>query len=272
MRPRIAGIEVYLPILVFAIAVNAVVLFVLLRRDGIALGRLALFLGALAFCGLLGAKLYNLAVYGAGPRGFSVLGGYRYPGAVLGVILSALVLRRFLPRGLSLGRFVDAWTPGFALALAIGRVGCLMMSCCHGSVCHLPWAWSFPRGSIAWYSFVHSGEIPWSATASLPVHPLPLYFLIVEVALFALCLWLQKRKHFDGQVLLIFLALHGPIKAALEFLRHDYHPLHQVVLPLGLAAAAYLLFRYRRDKHTTSPPRSGISTPGPASPLPHSGP
>ena len=270
MLPRIAGIEVYLPILVFAIGVNAVVLFVLLRRDGIALGRLALFLGALAFCGLLGAKLYNLAVYGAGPRGFSVLGGYRYPGAVLGVILSALVLRRFLPRGLSLGRFVDAWTPGFALALAIGRVGCLMMSCCHGSVCHLPWAWSFPRGSIAWYSFVHSGEIPWSATASLPVHPLPLYFLIVEVALFALCLWLQKRKHFDGQVLLIFLALHGPIKAALEFLRHDYHPLHQVVLPLGLAAAAYLLFRYRRDKRAKPPDRSAIAIPGQVSAVPGS--
>lgn len=98
-------------------------------------------------------------------------------------------------------------------------------------------------GTRPWYQTMEAGVLDSVASASAPVHPLPLYFLILELYLFVFCLGLRRRKRFDGQVVLMFLAIHGPIKAALEFLRFEYGLLHQIVLPVGIAALAILLAR-----------------------------
>lgn len=249
MYPRIAGIGVYYPVLAFAIAANAALTFYLLAREGFRIRLLVLYATALALAGIAGSKLYSLVVEGGvGTLDFELAGGWRYPGAMLGVLIAAVALRDRLPAGLTLARYLDAWVPGFALALAIGRVGCLLHGCCYGTITDVPWAWSYPPGSLAWYEMIEAGVIDWGAPASASAHPLPLYFLILELYLFVFCLGLRMRKRYDGQVLLMFLAIHGPIKAALEFLRFEYDPLHQIVFPIGLLAAAILLVHRLRNR------------------------
>jgi len=254
MHPEIAGIQLYYPVNAFAILMNATVLFVLLRRERLPSRGVLLYLLAHASFGVLGAKLYDIVMRGwLGSLSYELAGGYRYPGALIGLLCAAVWFRRLLPRELTLARFFDCWTPGFSLALAIGRFGCFLHGCCYGAVCLLPWGVHYPSGSQAWHRTHQDGIAGWTELASAPVHPLPLYSMTLELSLFAFLLWFFPRRRFDGQVLLLFLAIHGVGKSAFEFLRYDYSPLHQTVFPIGLIASGVLLVRWIRDSGDRSP-------------------
>jgi len=64
----------------------------------------------------------------------------------------------------SLRWYLDIIAPSAALGLAIGRIGCFLNGCCYGSVCHLPWAVTFPFGSPAavehWKARLPGAELP----------------------------------------------------------------------------------------------------------------
>ena len=224
-------------------------LFWLVRRDGFPVRSVAVYVALLFVFGVLGAKAASIVFHG-GLRAAEIelTGGLRYPGAVLSILGFGYLLRRFLPTGLSFARFADFWAPSFALACAIGRIGCLLTGCCYGGMCHLPWSISYPRGSIPWREHVVTGQIGYESVASLPVHPLPLYLFFMELGVLALTLYLLKRKAYDGQVVLVFLAVHGLLKSAIEFTRHPYHPLHQVILPVALIAVFILVLRWRQGR------------------------
>lgn len=253
MYPRLGGIEnlegfpLYNPMLVLAVAVCVFVLLRLLAREGFAPKKFILYIGVLGLGGFLGAKLYSI-IFQGGFRGIEieVAGGWRYPGSILGLLVSSFVGRRFLPDGVSVGRFLDALAPAYAFAIAIGRIGCLLWGCCHGAVCHLPWALSYPRGSIAWWDHYDAGVLAAHAAQSLPVHPLPLYLFFMEFALAFLLLWLRGRKRYNGQVMLLFLAIHGVLKFGLEYFRDPFHVLHQIVLLIAFGAIA-ILYLKRND-------------------------
>jgi len=254
MYPEIAGIDLYYPVLAFAIFMNAAILFALLKHERFPTRGVLLYLLAHASFGIIGAKLFDIGMRGwIGTLSYELAGGYRYPGALIGLLCSAVWFRRLLPEGLTLARFFDCWTPGFALALAIGRFGCFLHGCCYGTVCLLPWGVHYPRGSLAWNQ-THADGVPgWTDLSSAPVHPLPLYTMTLELGLFAFCMWFFPRRRFNGQVLLVFLAIHGIGKSALEFLRYDYSPIHQVIFPIGLIAAA-ILIRHRLLDSREHPP------------------
>jgi phosphatidylglycerol:prolipoprotein diacylglycerol transferase len=96
---------------------------------------LAALLGAVANVGQGG-----LVVYGA------LIGGV--PGMIL------FVRRHRLP----LLAVCDLVAPSLALALALGRIGCLMNGCCFGGTCQLPWAVTFPFNSPLHEHQVRHGE------------------------------------------------------------------------------------------------------------------
>src|SRR5574340_151815 len=116
---------------------------------------------------------------------------------------------------------------------------------CFGVPARLPWAVRFPAGSHPWADEVAKGLIPPNALASLPVHPLQLYFLLLAFLVGAFLLWLQPRKQFDGQVVLLYLALHEPGKFLLEFLRAQPAP-HVQLLSLAFAVIAWSVLLGRR--------------------------
>lgn len=127
--------------------------------------------------GLIGAKLYYVLVF----REFSLgaifsNSGLVWHGGLLGGtigVLAALYIRRapVLP-------VIDALGPLLMLGYAIARIGCFLSGDGdYGPPSDLPWAMAFPNGTVP---------------TDVPVHPTPLYELILSLAVFAL-LWRVRR-------------------------------------------------------------------------------
>jgi phosphatidylglycerol:prolipoprotein diacylglycerol transferase len=100
-------------------------------------------------------------------------------------------------------------------------LGCALHGCCFGSRSDLPWAVSLPPGSSAFLTQAEQRLIPPAAGASLPVHPLPLYFSAVALLIAALALWMGASKRYEGRRALWFLVLFSASSAVLEPLRAD---------------------------------------------------
>ena len=110
------------------------------------------------------------------------------------------------------------------LGLFFGRLGCFLGGCCFGQPVHgdgiLPVI--FPGGSPASEAEWKLGLLTSPNIQSLPVHPTQLYESIGSLAIAAFCmLWVHPRKRFDGQVMLVFLALYAILRFVLEFMRAD---------------------------------------------------
>lgn len=147
-------------------------------------------------------------------------GGLTFYGGFIAATLAAVWLfrRDRFPfwKGLDLGGMM------VPIGLGVGRLGCLMVGCCFGSVCERPWALQFPSRSpaSAWQAREHLLASPLGV--SLPVHPTQLYEAFAALAIAAfLILYLQARKRYDGQVFVAFLGLYAGSRFAIEFLRSD---------------------------------------------------
>jgi phosphatidylglycerol:prolipoprotein diacylglycerol transferase len=236
------GVREWLPfpvIVDLALVTGLLVHLHLAKRFSVDRRQLFVFVVLVGIVAAAGAKVFSMVL--DGPRGpfyglFSP--NYRHPGAVLALLVAAPWLRRFLPAGLTLWGCFDLMVPGMCFILALYRIQCLIVGCCMGGVCTLPWALRFPTGSEPWLNQVVAGQLfPMSATESLPVHPLALYFMVLALVLGFVFLRLLPRKAYDGQLLLLFLIFHELGKFLLEFLRVPRLPAVQVVsLVVGLGA------------------------------------
>lgn len=226
-----------------AVLVGAAVTFACLRRDGVPTLRLVRILASLALGGLGGAKLWSMLEQGplTPPGAIAFLDGFRYAGAILGLVLALW----FCPpqwTGLTRRRLADAAAIGACFAIATFRIGCFLNGCCSGDLCSLPWCLHYPVNSSVWATHVLRGLIDPSASTSLAIHPLPLYFAGFALALGVVLLRLRSRGARAGQVLLVFLAMDGLGKAVLEMLRAHPAPLVQATsLAIGLTALAVIV-------------------------------
>lgn len=250
-----AAHEFYPPIVAAAAIVGFALSLAAGRAAGVPIRRLLLLQLALVLLAHLGGRLYLLIEMDA-PWRWADVGalGYRHPGAITGVVLGLLVLRPVLLPGTSFWLLGDCVAPAIALASAVMRVGCFVVGCCLGTVSTLPWAVQFPPGSRA--SRLHA-SLGWIASPTLPslhVHPLQLYFLVLGVGVAWFSIRLARRKSYDGQVFLWFVALHELGKGALEALRHDTlggtsaTSVQIASFLAGSAAVAVLIARHVRSR------------------------
>jgi phosphatidylglycerol---prolipoprotein diacylglyceryl transferase len=248
MHPYLfAGIRAYPVMLGAAVVVGLLVTRYAARRAGMAPALVLRACAVLVVAGLLGSKLDAFIENGGAFYGFAVeaQNNFRYPGAIIALALAVPFAGRLLSPPLDGLAFADLLAPAVCWAMATFRIGCLLEGCCFGTPTRLPWAVRFPAGSHVWADEVAKGLIPPSAWASLPVHPLEIYFLLLAFGAGAFLLWLQPRKRYDGQVVLLFLALHEPGKFLLEFLRAQPAP-HLQVLSLAFAVIAWSVLLGRR--------------------------
>jgi phosphatidylglycerol:prolipoprotein diacylglycerol transferase len=153
--------------------------------------------------------------------------GFRIPGGILALAFAMpIVCRAF---GLPWRRFGNALIPVAALALVFIHLGCFLNGCCFGRVSSLSWAVTFPPGSWVFWYHRTQGWIPANAAASLPVHPLQLYFVFTSIAvLVAVVLWRRFASQAGGAQILFYTLFFGTT-AILELFRQNHLSLNVAV-------------------------------------------
>ncbi|MBI5494793.1 MAG: prolipoprotein diacylglyceryl transferase [Deltaproteobacteria bacterium] len=236
--------------------------------------------GSLVFVasGLLGAKLFHTLLEADG----HVLGGVVvhsavellradpwhwaritepgfvfYGGCVL-VVVNMLAFAR-LRRLDRIGAGFDCTAPGMALGMIIGRAGCFLAGCCHGTPTTWPTAVIFPEGH---------------PSAGVPVHPVQLY----EAAFWAVALlyvplaWRQRR--FPGEVFIAVALAYTVARPLLELVRGDAERgtwfggrvstsqvLSLLLFPVLVGVRWWMLRRAQRTSETPASP-GGHFSPG----------
>jgi phosphatidylglycerol:prolipoprotein diacylglycerol transferase len=175
---------------------------------------------------------------------FSAGGLTWYGGFILGLLVVSLYVRsKHIP-------WLKVWD-GLALALilayGVGRIGChLSGDGDYGSPTHLPWGTIYVQGTAkptvmlqdyflhhpeeraAWHydslRVIIAGKDRMGNFYSrfdeiTPLHPTPIYELLLGCAGFALLLWVRKRLTVDGMLFMAYLMLASTFRFLVEFLR-----------------------------------------------------
>jgi phosphatidylglycerol:prolipoprotein diacylglycerol transferase len=122
-----------------------------------------------------------------------------YGGFLLAFPVGLLYLHR---KKLGALRVADMVSPGIALGLFFGRMGCFFNGCCYGADTDVPWRVSFPGRP--------------------GVHPTQLYEAAGALALFALLyFYVRPRRRRHGEVFVGLLVGYGVLRFILELWRAD---------------------------------------------------
>lgn len=141
-------------------------------------------------------------------------GGVYYGGFLGGFIALVLLIRWYK---LPFWKVADAFAPGVALGQAIGRQGCFAAGCCWGKPTGLPWGVHFTEQAHEFTGVPVYGP----TNEDLYLHPTQLYESITMLAVFAILVYLHKKKRFDGQVLIAYGIIYGIVRFTIEFFRDD---------------------------------------------------
>jgi phosphatidylglycerol:prolipoprotein diacylglycerol transferase len=134
-------------------------------------------------------------------------------GGFLGGFLMALAISVILMRLWKLPwlKTADAFTPAIALGYAITRMGCFLAGCC----------WGKPTFSWIGVKFTTEAHELTGIPINTALVPTQLIEVIENLTIFALLLWLRKRRAFDGQILLAYILLYSVARFTIEFWRDD---------------------------------------------------
>jgi phosphatidylglycerol---prolipoprotein diacylglyceryl transferase len=165
---------------------------------------------------------------------FSGSGLVWYGGAVGGAIGVLLWARRRQWAGLVL---LDVTAVPLALGYAIGRIGCqLSGDGDYGIASNVPWAMSYPDGTVP---------------TTQEVHPTPVYETLA-MGLVALLLWRWRDRFRPGGLFGLYLVLAGLERLLVEFIRRNDEVVAGLTLPqlvslAMIAGGTALLATLRRE-------------------------
>ena len=266
MHDRFAGLDWITPYGVM-LTLACVVAWWLSRRRAAAAGLdpshidlalpLAFIGGALCARLLVVVMPHELLIAGPGLAAESRLRLYAVAFAGLPILLLYCLLA-----GLQFRRMADVVALPALAWLAVLRVGCFLAGCCFGDVhghadrialvadprirhqiqtvpllndVSIPWTLQFPAGSFAYRQHEALGLLEPDAAASLPVHPVQLYEIVVLGLLAWLLLRLRPRLTLPGSQALAAFGGYAGAAFMLEFLRADN------ALELGLLTGNQLI-------------------------------
>lgn len=115
----------------------------------------------------------------------------------------------------------DIAIPAFFVALAFGRLGCLMNGCCYGDRCELPWAIQFPLGSVPDMALVFRGFVSAESPWTMPLHPSQIYSSLNALILAFLTATYFRYRNRDGAVLAMGMLTYPITRFSIEYLRGD---------------------------------------------------
>ncbi|MEA2132874.1 MAG: phosphatidylglycerol---prolipoprotein diacylglyceryl transferase [Solirubrobacteraceae bacterium] len=153
--------------------------------------------------GVAGAKLWYVVEKGDVGSLFSGTGLVFYGGAIGGA-LAVMAYARY--RGFLDHRLFDMGAPGLAIGYAVGRLGCqLAGDGDYGIPSNLPWAMSYPDGTVP---------------TTVRVHPTPIYEFLVMGAV-TWWLWSRRDKARPGTLIGWWALLAGTERFLVEFIRRN---------------------------------------------------
>ncbi len=214
--------------------------------------------------GLIGARGFFVIQYRERLQSFLDVfkiweGGIVLYGSLIGASVGFLIYwwrKRFPFRAL-----LDVVAPSVVIGVAIGRIGCFLNGCCFGDTCDLPWAVTFPSGSLPWNDQFADGLIASDAVRSLPVHPTQIYSSIGSLLLTGLLMAYYPIRRRDGEVMALLLVTYPINRFLIERLRDDEGAIFGgmtvsqngsiVLLALGMLFWIYLL-RLPTGRHVDS--------------------
>ncbi len=176
-----------------------------------------------AISGIVGAKLFsvfeNFSDFLTDPIHTLFSGsGFVFHGGLLGGTIAVTAYIKMKNR--SLGTYADIIGPIILLGQGIGRIGCLLAGCCHGSVTNCAWGIQYPEGSQASYHQYHEHLLDSAFLKSLPVHPSPLYETIFNTIMFLLLIKVIRPKlRTKGSTFALVVVIAGAERFLLEFVR-----------------------------------------------------
>ncbi len=186
--------------------------------------------------GLVGSRvdyiLQNLDSVGDDLLGSLFSGsGLVWFGGVVGGAAGVLIWARI--RGWLSLSLLDLCAPPLAIGYAIGRVGCqLSGDGDYGVASDLPWAMSYPEGTVP---------------TTEEVHPTPIYETLA-MGFAALVLWRLRDRYRPGTLFGLYLMIAGLERLLVEFIRRNDAAIaglttSQLISVAMMAAAAVLLAR-----------------------------
>lgn len=221
------------------------------KVEGLDSGRLFDFSTWLIVVALVGAKVLMMVTdwrtYWEHPSEIISLSTLRAGGVFYGGFIAAVLFAWWYARvhDLPIWKVYDAYAPGIALGLGIGRLGCFAAGCDYGK----------PTASFLGVVFTNPIANQISGTPlGIRIHPTQLYETLAGVLIFAVLMWLYRRKSFDGQIFASYLGLYAAARFGLEFLRGDRDrgfvfgdavSTSQFIAILAICIAAVLYWRLR---------------------------
>lgn len=222
----------------------------------------------IAIGGIVGARLYYLALHPhdflANPRSelLSRANLVWYGGLIGGVLAYYVQIRA---RKLPVAVMFDATAPALMVAIALGRLGCLLVGDDYGIYTDGPLGIAFPEGtppSTAGYLRSTGDVIPPSIpdAAVVAVHPTQLYEAAIALLLFSLLWRLSKSSRLKpGQLFAVFMGVYAVERFFIEALRAKTDRFvfglstAQLLSFVLLGAAVALWHRQSLKPHSTAP-------------------
>ena len=198
-----------------------------------------------AIGGVLGAKLYYLALHGsevaADPiRSLLSRGGLVWYGGFIGGV--ATFYWQVSKRRLPLLDAFDSAGPCLAIAYAFGRLGCFLVGDDYGMPTSSPAGVVFgPEAAVpstAGYLRSVGADIDQSISdaAFVAVHPTQLYEIVAALLIFAILWRVSRRRLAPGLLFAMYLALYGTQRFLIEFMRaKDDHLLLGLTTSQGMS-------------------------------------
>ncbi|HEX9107235.1 MAG TPA: prolipoprotein diacylglyceryl transferase family protein [Longimicrobiales bacterium] len=173
-------------------------------------------------------SLFAAAGWGALVSGRTVLGG------LLGGWLAVAIAKRRM--GIS-GRRGNLLAAPIALGLLVGRIGCFLNGCCHGTATGLPWGVDFGDG--------------------IRRHPTQLYEAAFALAALVVLRLPWRRRARPGRLFGLLMVAYLAFRFAEEFVRAGEHPLLGFSPYQVLALAGLIWFLARELRPAPVPDRDG---------------
>jgi len=160
--------------------------------------------------------------------------GLVFYGGLIGGAIGVIVWARW--RNFLTWDMLDVGTPCIAIGYAIGRIGCQVSGDGdYGDKSDLPWAMSYPHGTVPTHQ---------------DVHPTPVYETFT-MGLVALLLWNLRDRLAPGMVFGLYLFLGGLERFLVEFIRRNDVGLVGLTVPqlfsVAMMAGGAALLWARRD-------------------------